>query len=82
MLSDFSAAVSAPEAAQYLPAVIRLLVADDDESVLQVTRLILSRFQYQGQRLEILEARSAAEVRQQLQDNPDIAILLLDVVME
>lgn len=82
MLSDFSAAVSAPEPAQYLPAVIRLLVADDDESVLQVTRLILSRFQYQGQRLEILEARSAAEVRQQLQDNPDIAILLLDVVME
>ena len=82
MLSDFSAAVSAPEPAQYLPAVIRLLVADDDESVLQVTRLILSRFQYQGRRLEILEARSAAEVRQQLQDNPDIAILLLDVVME
>lgn len=82
MLSDFSAAVSAPEPAQYLPAVIRLLVADDDESVLQVTRLILSRFQYQGRRLEILEARSAAEVRQQLQDHPDIAILLLDVVME
>lgn len=82
MLSDFSAAVSAPEPAQYLPAVIRLLVADDDESVLQVTRLILSRFQYQGRCLEILEARSAAEVRQQLQDHPDIAILLLDVVME
>ena len=71
-----------PESAQFLPAVIRLLVADDDESVLQVTQLILSRFRYQGRRLEILQARSAAEVRDYLQQYPDIAVLLLDVVME
>lgn len=65
-----------------LPERIPLLVVDDDESVLQVTRLILSRFQYKGHALEILEARSAAEAREQLLKCPGIAIVLLDVVME
>ena len=65
-----------------LPERIPLLVVDDDESVLQVTRLILSRFQYKGHGLEILEARNAAEARSTLQNHPGIAIVLLDVVME
>ncbi|QQD21564.1 response regulator [Oceanospirillaceae bacterium ASx5O] len=85
MTAEFPAseAVTAhPEPAQFLPPVIRLLVADDDESVLQVTQLILSRFRYQGRQLDILQARSAAEVRRYLQEYPDIAVLLLDVVME
>lgn len=59
-----------------------LLVVDDDESVLKVTRLVLSRFHYDERSLEILEAQSAAEARQILSRRSDIAVILLDVVME
>lgn len=59
-----------------------LLVVDDDESVLQVTRLVLSRYRFEGKGLEILEANSAASARDILQQRTDIAVVLLDVVME
>lgn len=65
-----------------LPEKIVLLVVDDDPSVIQVTRLVLSRYQYQGRPLEILAAGSAAEARQLLDKRTDIAVILLDVVME
>ena len=66
----------------FLPERIVLLVVDDDEAVLQVTRLILSRFRYKDRPLEILEAGSAAQAREVLALRPDIAVILLDVVME
>lgn len=73
-------------AAESLPDLLAdrlpLLVVDDDESVIQVTRLVLSRFRFEGKGLEILEARSASEARALLNQRPDIAVILLDVVME
>ena len=73
-------------AAESLPDLLAdrlpLLVVDDDESVIQVTRLVLSRFRFQGKSLEIIEARSANEARALLKQRPDIAVILLDVVME
>ncbi|MAD43936.1 MAG: hybrid sensor histidine kinase/response regulator [Oceanospirillaceae bacterium] len=64
------------------PESIAVLVVDDDSAVLQVTRLVLSRYHYRGTPLEILEADSAAEARRILANRPDIAVILLDVVME
>ena len=64
------------------PESIALLVVDDDEAVLQVTRLVLSRYRYRGAPLEILEAQSAEEARRILSTRHDIAVILLDVVME
>lgn len=61
---------------------ITLLVVDDDESVLQVTRLILSRYRFANKSLNILQASSARQARVLLADNPNIAVILLDVVME
>ncbi len=66
----------------FLPERIVLLVVDDDEAVLQVTRLVLSRFRYKSRSLEILEASSAAQAKAILALRPDIAVILLDVVME
>ncbi|MCT7359830.1 response regulator [Thalassolituus pacificus] len=66
----------------FLPERIVLLVVDDDEAVLQVTRLVLSRFRYKSRSLEILEASSAAQAKATLALRPDIAVILLDVVME
>lgn len=65
-----------------LPARIPLLVVDDDESVLQVTRLVLSRYHYKHHPIEILEAHSASEARSILAERADLAVVLLDVVME
>ena len=65
-----------------LPARIPVLVVDDDETVIQVTRLVLSRFRFDHHPLELIVAYSGAEAIRILSERNDIAIVLLDVVME
>jgi signal transduction histidine kinase len=65
-----------------LPDRIPVLVVDDDETVIQVTRLVLSRFRFENHALELICAGSAKEAIQILSQRDDIAIVLLDVVME
>jgi len=65
-----------------LPEQIPVLVVDDDETVIQVTKLVLGRFRFEGRPLELLSADSAASAREVLKQRSDIAIVLLDVVME
>ena len=60
----------------------KVLIIDDEEDVHAVTRLVLRGFSFEGKKLKFLDAYSAEEGRQILQENPDIAIVLLDVVME
>lgn len=59
-----------------------MLVVDDEPEVLQVTRLVLGGMEFDGRRLEILEATSAAQAAEILHNRTDVAVLLLDVVME
>lgn len=59
-----------------------VLVVDDEPEVRQVTRLVLGGVEFAGRPLEILEAASAAEAAAVLRQRPDVAVLLLDVVME
>ncbi len=59
-----------------------VLVADDDVEVHSVTKLVLSGTMYQGRPLEILSTYSGAETIDVLKKNPNVALLLLDVVME
>jgi len=59
-----------------------ILVVDDDESIHQVTKLALQSDLYDGRRIRILGARSGAEAREVLAREADIAVVLLDVVME
>jgi response regulator RpfG family c-di-GMP phosphodiesterase len=60
----------------------KVLVVDDDESVHDVTRFALRGLELEGRGLAFLHARSAAEARGLLRDHPDIAVALVDVVME
>ena len=60
----------------------KVLVVDDDEEVLHVTRLVLQDFSFRGRRVEVLSAASAQAACQTLAANPDMAVILLDVVME
>src|SRR6476620_9820951 len=60
----------------------KIAVIDDDHAVHEGTRFALSDYNLHGATLEILSAYSAAEGRTLMRDNPDIAAVLLDVIME
>jgi signal transduction histidine kinase len=60
----------------------KIAVIDDDQAVHEGTRFALSDYNLNGQTLEILSAYSAAEGRTLMRAHPDIAAVLLDVIME
>lgn len=59
-----------------------VMVVDDDPAVHQVTQLVMADFEFAGRKLQFLSAYSGAEAREILQGRNDIALILLDVVME
>lgn len=70
-----------------LPAAVtaapwKLLVVDDEPEVHLITRMVLKDYVFEGRGLILLEARSAAEARRCLEAHSDVAVILLDVVME
>jgi response regulator RpfG family c-di-GMP phosphodiesterase len=60
----------------------RVLIVDDDVDVHAVTRLALRNVSFKGRELELFSAYSGQEAYQILRDTSDIALVLLDVVME
>ena len=60
----------------------KVLVVDDDAQVHQATAFALNRATVCGHQLELLHAYSANEARVLLEGRTDIAVILLDVVME
>jgi signal transduction histidine kinase len=60
----------------------KVLVVDDEADIHNITRLVLRFFNFKDRPLQIFDAYSAAEAKAQMITNPDIAIILLDVVME
>jgi signal transduction histidine kinase/response regulator of citrate/malate metabolism len=60
----------------------KVAVIDDDAAVHEGTRFALYDFRLHGQGVEILSAYSAAEGRELMRTVPDVAAILLDVVME
>ncbi len=60
----------------------KILIADDEEEVHKMTKLVLRSFEYDGARLEFYDTYSGMETMEFLDKDNDIAIILLDVVME
>ncbi|MBY0574906.1 MAG: DUF3369 domain-containing protein [Undibacterium sp.] len=60
----------------------RMLIVDDEPDVHAVTRLALKNFSFRGIEIEILSAYSGQEGFEVLSKEPNIALVLLDVVME
>lgn len=60
----------------------KILIVDDEPDIHHMTRVVLRNFSYQGKGLSFISAYSAKEARQFIEDNPDTALILLDVVME
>ncbi len=62
--------------------VYKILIVDDESSVHDVTNLVLASMSFQGKELELYHAYSAVEGEKILKEQPDMAVVLLDVVME
>lgn len=60
----------------------RVLIADDDEEVHLATAYALRKVNIDGRPLELLHARSAAAALDLLRKERDVAVAMLDVVME
>lgn len=59
-----------------------VLVVDDEEDMHAVTKLVLGPVKFEQRGLTLLHAYSAADAKELLAKHPDIALILLDVVME
>lgn len=60
----------------------KILVVDDDADVRKLAHLNLKNFEFEGRTLHFFDAKTAQEAREILQQEPDIAVALIDVVME
>ncbi|MEO2218614.1 DUF3369 domain-containing protein [Chromobacterium vaccinii] len=60
----------------------KVLIVDDEKDVHTATRIALRGISYKERPLELLSAYSGAEAFQMLQQHQDIALIMLDVVME
>ena len=60
----------------------KVLIIDDEQDVHLVTQMALRNLKFRGRALEMLSAYSASTGFELLQQHPDTAIALLDVVME
>ena len=60
----------------------KVAIIDDDQAVHDGTRFALYDYALNGEGITILSAYSAEEGRKLVAENPDLAVILLDVVME
>jgi two-component system, NtrC family, sensor kinase len=60
----------------------KILVVDDESEVHTATKIALINFVFEKQNLAFINAYSASQAKQLMQENSDIAIILLDVIME
>ena len=60
----------------------KVIIADDEEEVHNITKMVLDDFSFEGRPLLFLHAYSGQDTASLISENPDTAIILLDVVME
>lgn len=60
----------------------KILLVDDDVEIHKVTKLALGDLEFEGKSLSFFSAYSGDEAKNIMQENPDIAMILLDVIME
>src|SRR3954454_4961988 len=79
---EFAAEDSGQEAVSAAARPWKVAIIDDDRAVHEGTRFALYDYSLNGSGLALLSAYSAEEGRALLRDHPDVAVVLLDVVME
>ncbi len=60
----------------------KILIVDDEAKVHQVTKLVLQDFKFESRPLKFLSAYTGKEAMPLIEEHLDLALILLDVVME
>jgi len=60
----------------------KVLIVDDEAEVHVVTKLVLGDFVFEGKEVDFISVYSAEEAKVKLCEHQDIALIILDVVME
>jgi len=60
----------------------KVLISDDDEGIHQITNLILSKEKFDDISIELINKYSAKETIEYLKTHDDIAVIILDMIME
>ncbi len=60
----------------------KVIIVDDELEVHHLTRMVLSDFEFDGRSLDFISAYSETDALRVIRENPDTAIILLDVVMD
>ena len=60
----------------------KVLIVDDDEDMHSITKIALNKFIFERRSIEFFDAYNGAEALNILKENPDIDLILLDVVMD
>ncbi|MFT5659536.1 MAG: response regulator RpfG family c-di-GMP phosphodiesterase [Sulfurimonas sp.] len=59
-----------------------VLIVDDEQAIHDVTELALSGFEFENRRCNFIHAQSAEQAKEIIASTPNIALSLIDVVME
>lgn len=60
----------------------KVMIADDYDEIHTITKLMLKDFEFEGKGLEFIDTYTGEDTIKALEENPDTAVLFLDVVME
>lgn len=60
----------------------KILIVDDEIEIHNITKLALKDFTFENKLIKFISAYSGKEAKEMIQAHPDIALILLDVVME
>lgn len=60
----------------------KVAIIDDDEMIHKVTKVALTKFNFEGDQIEFIQGYSGQEAKDIFREHDDIAVVLLDVVME
>ncbi|OHU86805.1 MULTISPECIES: response regulator [Pseudoalteromonas] len=60
----------------------KVLIVDDEEDIHQISKLVLAQMKFDGRGITFLHAYSGQQAKEVLNEHDDIALILLDVVME
>ena len=60
----------------------KILIVDDEIEIHHITKLALKDFTFENKLITFISAYSGKEAKEMIQAHPDIALILLDVVME
>jgi response regulator RpfG family c-di-GMP phosphodiesterase len=74
--------ITVPDKVFFSRYVWKILIVDDEEDIRTLTKINLKDFEFDGRKLQFLEADSAVSAKKILDEHDDIALALIDVVME